>query len=330
MRKLLHFSDKIALAACVLLFLASALWATMSFRRIERIAELNPTLGIAPAMLASADVQVPDIARVYWPEPAVQSRGADWLYDVFTPPVLYYDPTTREFTVKRPEVNVAVAAPPKHRLRSSWSRCGRNRIVSSSVATWATTGDYIAQFEIVETGAVVLGRTGFVCPENKGHFTVRSFEVRRVTTSSSESMPVIESIGFATILDGRTGREITLTTRERLMLPRLQCELRTRAYPPEVHALREGMKITVNGYDYLIVQLSLNPAQAVVSRRPPNSIGGAETRTLVPIGGTAAAPGDGASAGSGHRDISIDSPQVSLFPKVPLKLFVDPVRQFIR
>jgi hypothetical protein len=324
MRRLLHYADKLALVVCLLLFLASAVWATMSFRRLDEIAELNPTLGVAPARHTPAELQMPDIARVYWPEPTNQSRGPDWLYDVFTPPVLYYDPITREFTVTRPELGVAAATTVETPFEVELVSVRQEPYRIQLVGYARNDAEFLAQFEIVELGAVVLGRAGAVYPENKGHFTVRSFDVRRVTTSSDESMPVVESIGVATILDGRIGREVTLTTRERLMLPRLQCVLRTRAYPPEEHALREGMKITVNGYDYLIQQLSLNPAQAVVSRRPSNSLGDAERRTLVPVGGTAAAPG------SGHHDNSIDSLQVSLFPRDPLKLLVDPVRQYSR
>lgn len=311
MRRLLQYADKLALVGCVLLFLASAVWAALRFQRLEEIAEVNPAMGIAAAKHEPSPVQLPTIAQVAWPEPTNQSRGSEWIYDVFTPPVLYYDPRTREFTVTRPNLNVAVAAPNETPFEVELISVRQEPYRIQLVGYAGNDTEYIAHFEIVDTRAVVLGRPGAVYPENKGDFTVRSFEVRRVTSSSHESMPVVESIGFATILDGRTGREVTLTTRERLMLPRLQCVLRTRVFPTEEHALREGMKITVNGYDYLIVQLSLNPAQAVVSRRPPNSLGGAETRTLVPVGDTAAAPRGGSAAGP--RDNSIDSPRVSLF-----------------
>jgi len=325
MRRLLQYLDKIALVACVLLFLGSAVWAAMSFRQVDEIGRMSATGGVTPAKHEPHLAQTPTIAQVSWPEPPPQSKGKDWIYDAFTPPVLYYDPGTRQFTVTPPILNdvkpVVAETPFEVELVSVHQEPYRVQLVGYA----GNESDYIAHLEVIDTGAVVLGRPGKVFPEAQGNFTVRAFEVRRVTTSSNESMPVVENVGFATILDGRTGREVTLTTRERLMLPRLQCVLRTRVYPAEEHPLREGMKVSVNGYDYTVMQLSLNPAQAVVSRKRPNEFVG-ETRTLIPVGES---PMSGHAAVSpGQRDNSIDSPLVSLFSNLPHKPFVERPRLF--
>jgi hypothetical protein len=103
-------------------------------------------------------------------------------------------------------------------------------------------------------------------------------------------MPVVESVAVAVIIDNRTGREETLTNRERKMLPRLQAVLRLRTNPPQDQIVREGMSVEVNGYSYLVTQLSLSPQQAVVSRRAQGSLGASETRTLVPVPGAAVSP----------------------------------------
>lgn len=311
MRRLLHYLDKVALVACVLLFFGSALWAMWSFRKLEAIAALNPAVGLASARYEAHTAQTPTLAQVSWPEPSAQSRGRDWVYDTFTPPVIYFNPDTKEFTVTPPVATgpaiAIVETPFEIELVAVRQEPYRLQLVGYA----GNETDYIAHIEIVDTGAVILARPGAAYPEAKGSFTLRSFDVRRVTTNSSESMPVVENLGFAVVLDGRTGREVTLTTRERLMLPRLQCVVRTRTYPVEEQVLREGMKITVNGYDYLIVQLSLNPAQAVVSRRDGKSLTG-ENRTLYPVPGTAGNPG--ALTAPVGPDNSIDLRSVSLFP----------------
>jgi hypothetical protein len=110
-------------------------------------------------------------------------------------------------------------------------------------------------------------------------------------------MPVVETVAVAVIIDDRTGREETLTNFERKMLPRLQAVLRLRTNPPREQVVREGMSVEVNGYNYLVTQLSLSPQQAVVSRRSPGSLGAAETRTLIPIPGGVLPPGSAAGAG---------------------------------
>lgn len=285
MKRLLHHLDKIALVLCVLLFLASAVWATMGFRTLDAIAALNPSMGGASARYESHSAQTPTIAQVSWPDPPAQSRGHDWVYDVFTPPVIYFNPDTKEFTVTPPVFAAPIVAATETPFEVELVAVKQEPYRLQLVGYAGNDTDYIAHIEIVETGAVILARAGAVYPEAKGNFTLKSFEVRRVTTNTTESMPVVENIGFAVVLDGRTGREVTLTTRERLMLPRLQCVLRTRTSPIEEQTVREGMKVTVDGLDYLVVQLSLNPAYAVVSRRDGKSLTG-ETQTLYPVAGS--------------------------------------------
>ncbi len=312
MRRLLHHADKIGLVACVLLFLASALWAAMRLRHIEDIAGLNAAGGISSARYEPQPVPMPTIPPVFWPEPPAQSAPRRWVYDAFTPPVIYFNPQTREFTVTRPEMKLPVVDTTEAPFEVELVRVRQEPYRIQLVGYAGNDADYIAHIQIVDTGEVVLARPGANYGEAKGDFTLRSFDVRRVTTNSSDSMPVVETVGFATVLDGRTGREVTLTTHERLMLPHLQCVLRTRVYPPEEHVLREGMKITVNGYEYLVVQLSLHPAQAVVSRRDPRNLVG-ENRTLFPVASDGSRANPAPSSMSDERDNSIDSPRVSLF-----------------
>jgi len=285
MRRLLHYLDKIVLALCVMLLLASAVWAAMSFKKIEDVAALNATGFSTPATYEAHPVQMPQIALVSWPEPPAQSPPRRWIYDTFSPPVIYFNPANREFTVTPPEMQVrevaAVETPFEVELVAVQQEQYRIQLTGYA----GSNGDYTAWLEVADTGKTELGRPGRVFDETKGNFTVKSFEVKRVTTNSNDSMPTVEDVGFAVILDGRSGREITLSTRERLMLARLQCVLRSRTYPPEQFTLREGMKCTVNGYDYLVLNLTINPAQATVSRSDPNSLVG-EKRTLFPVGQT--------------------------------------------
>jgi len=310
MRRLLLYLDKIALVACVLLFLGIAVWAALRFRQVDEIGRMAAASVGSPAKHEPQFAQTPTIAQVSWPEPAAQSQGREWVFDTFTPPVLYYDPVQKTFTVTPPVVRevapVVAETPFEVELVSVRQEPYRIQLKGYS----GTEAAYTAHLEVIDTGETVLGRPGQVFPEARGNFAVRSFEVRRITTTSEGSMPVVENVAFAVILDSRTGREVTLTNREPLMLPRLQCVLRTRVFPAEEHALREGMKITVNGYDYTVMQLSMNPAQAVVSRKKPSEFVG-ETRTLIPVGESPMARL--APVSPGQRDNSIDSPVVSLF-----------------
>jgi hypothetical protein len=231
---------------------------------------------------------MPTIQTVSWPDAPAQSRGRDWIYDLFTPPVIYYNPDTKQFTVTPPVVKAPVVASDDAPFEVDLVRVQQEPYRIQLVGYVGSDDSLIATFEMVETRETLIGRPGKAFPQQE--FSLESLEVRRMTTSSSDSMPVVESVAVAVIIDNRTGREETLTNRERKMLPRLQAVLRLRTNPPQDQIVREGMSVEVNGYSYLVTQLSLSPQQAVVSRRAQGSLGASETRTLVPVPGAAVSP----------------------------------------
>lgn len=42
------------------------------------------------------------VEKAVWPEPPSQTGGEDWLFEVFTPPVIYFDEATRSFRLTPP------------------------------------------------------------------------------------------------------------------------------------------------------------------------------------------------------------------------------------
>ncbi len=288
MRAILRHYDKVLLGLGVLVFLLTGAFGTLRLRKLDEIASRNPAAGIEPARYEVEKAFVPAIETVSWGEAPTQSRGAEWRYDVFTPPVIYYNPTTGSFTVT-PPVNaepVAVArndAPYDIELMAVRQEPYRVQLVGYVGAP----DNPIATFEIVDTGETVIGRPGKVF--EKQEFTLRSLDLRRITTPAGEGMPVIENVAVAVIIDERTGREEVLTNRERKMMPRLQATFRLNVYPGETRLIREGSTIEVNGQVYLVTQLSLHPPQAVVSRRSRDALGPSESRVLMPATGGAGA-----------------------------------------
>jgi hypothetical protein len=140
---------------------------------------------------------------------------------------------------------------------------------------------YLATLQFLEAGGhTETGRAGQAFEEQE--LTLLSLQVSRRTITSPDSMPVVESVAVAVIIDHRTGQEETLTNRESKMLPKLQAVVRLRTLPPEEIFVREGETFEVNGYSYLVTQLALAPKQAVISR---GSLGTSETRTLIPLPG---------------------------------------------
>jgi hypothetical protein len=289
MARLLKHIDKVLLAICVVAFLASAALAPRSFHQLDTIAATNPAVGITPAKYEPQPAQVPPFGTIVWDNPQPQSRGREWYYDVFTPPVIYYNKQTAEFTVTPPTVSEVAQTNVDEPFDVDLLKVRQEPYRIQLRGSVGGKGTYLATFMLEDTGETVVGPEGRVF-EAAG-FTLRSLDVRKVTTNPRNSMPVVETVTFATILDNRTGREVTLNDHEPLMLSRFQAVLRLRTNPPENRIVREGSSVEVNGHSYLVIQLSINPQQAVISRRASDSLGAAETRTLTPIaeGGQATA-----------------------------------------
>lgn len=290
MNRLIKHADKILLAICAVVFFAMAARSFLRLSKLDEIASRNPVAGIVSKPYQSERATMPTIGTVSWPDAPAQSRGSDWVYDLFTPPVIYYNPQTQQFTVTPPVINAPVVASDDAPFEIDLVAVRQEPYRIQLVGYVGTDESYIATFEVADAGLeTVIGRVGRVFDQQG--FRLQSLDVRRITTNSSDSMPVVETVAVAVIVDDRTGREETLTNRERKMLPRLQAVLRARTNPPLEQVVREGMSVEVNGYNYLVTQLSLSPQQAVVSRRSPGSLGAAETRTLIPIPGAVPPPG---------------------------------------
>lgn len=296
MRPLLRHYDRLLLALGVLVFLGTAAIGTTQFKKLDDIAARNPAAGIEPARYELERASVPALTAVSWDEAPAQSRGREWLYDVFTPPVIYYNPRTSSFTVTPPENYAPVAAPTSDAPYDIELLAVRQEPYRIQLVGYVGASDNpIATFEIVDTGETVVGRPGRRFERQE--FTLQSFDVRRVTTPAGEGMPVVENVAVAVVIDERSGREEILTNRERKMLPRLQATFRIKTFPGETRTVREGATIEAGGQVYLVTQLSLHPPQAVVSRRSRDALGPSESRTLQPPAGPEAQSAPRASSG---------------------------------
>jgi len=285
MRPLTRHYDKVLLGLGVLVFLAAGGLGAMRLRKLDEIAARNPAGGIEPARYEIEKAVVPTIEMVVWNEAPAQSRGSEWRYDVFTPPVIYYNDQTRTFSVTPPTNTRPVASAPSDTPYDIELVSVRQEPYRIQLVGYVGASDNpIATFAIADSGETVVGRPGRRF--EKHQFSVKSFKIDRQTTPVGEGMPVVENVAVAVILDEETGREEILTNRETKMLPRLQATFRVNVYPGETVKVREGATIQANGQAYLVTQLSLLPPQAVVSRRSRDALGASETRTL-----TVAAPG---------------------------------------
>jgi len=141
-----------------------------------------------------------------WLAPRAQPRGADWIYDMFTPPEIFYDADTLQFAVSSPSDLAVVpgsesgAAPPApFRLQLLGYVGGAGR--------------YLGTFENQLTGEVFLARAGQ--PVRALGLEITDFTVARQPVRLADNLESNQWIATAVVRDEQTGSGITLRAGER-------------------------------------------------------------------------------------------------------------------
>ena len=189
--------EKIAFGVGAVAFAAALIWGVLTFTRSPKI------------LLAGVNTEVLDLERphsgaqfeeVEWRKPLSQG-GPNWIFDIFTPPVIYYDEATGSFTVTPPFQKVTEMAD-AFELRLLGIRREPYRFQLVSYA--GSPGQYVITLENLETGKDVFCVPGETLAEH--HIRVDRFvESREVPAALGEgSTEVFDLVGQATITDLRT------------------------------------------------------------------------------------------------------------------------------
>ena len=145
-------------------------------------------------------------AAVEWSQPRPQG-GPNWIFDIFTPPVIYYNEETETFTVTPPfpgaegveevfELQLVQVQPVPYRFQ----------LVSYA----GSAGNYVLTLEDLDSG-----RDVFCSPKeqlSEYGLEVISFSENRVVASSSRegTTEAFDLVGEAIVKDQRTGRQYLL------------------------------------------------------------------------------------------------------------------------
>ena len=198
----------------------------------------------------------PEPKPARWTAPPSQSHGAEWIYEVFTPPAIYYDPALRFFGATPPggrPVTLELAEVRTHPYRLQL------------IGYVGAAGGYQGAFANELTGATMLARAGTRFP-GLG-ITVRRFEVRKICRPDPAGRSLLETEATAVVLDEQTGKEIVLTSLERCYTgaPSAMLVIAGGSGAGLAHELHEGESFAGGGGVYHLDKLGLCPPGAVVS-----------------------------------------------------------------
>ncbi|MDQ8180040.1 hypothetical protein [Pelagicoccus sp. SDUM812005] len=263
--KLSELLDKLVLLLAMLLFTWVGVTAIFEVRKLDTIAgQSRPMLSELKVNAPLYEAKAPQVENVIWKPAESQSRGDEWVFDVFTPPVIYYDPGSREFAVTPPSIQ------PVDTRDNEWASFDlellevRLRPYKLQLVGYAgEKGSYVAYFENTATGAILLLREGQEDAELGVRLT--SFQEQQVEIASETGTPIVQSVGVARIADYASGQQMSLTNMETKMFSDL--EAKVRLLPAGIIRYVEvGSRLELESGDYLIEDLSAQPQEAMITK----------------------------------------------------------------
>jgi len=270
--------EKVYLVAAAGVFLASAaVCGTMAWRHATAPQASVAVVELAEAPYAATVTEAEVIKTDTWVPPSAQTRGRDWIYDTFSPPEIFYNARSKHFTVKPPTalsedgtveeafgVELASVRPEPFRLQL--------------IGYVGSEGGERGTFENLVSGEVFLAGAGRRVP--KLGVTIKSLTVRSVEVKIPDSMSTRQRVASAVVVDDKTGREITITHRERAFTGGLSAFV-AQTGETATREVRAGESFTVGDVTYRVESIKLSPPGIEITKESP-TLSQPDRRTLTP------------------------------------------------
>jgi hypothetical protein len=269
--------EKILFGAALALAAASgALFGGLAWRNTRLPQGPVASAQMPAAAYAATVADAPTVKTRPWNPPVAQSRGRDWIYDMFTPPEIFYNPRSQLFTVKPPPSGTDEAPEEAFGLELIGVRPEPFRL--QLIGYVGSEGNWSGTFQNLVSGEVFLAAAGRRVADLA--LTIRRLEVRNESVALAESMTTRQRVATAVVHDERTGRDLTLTHRERQFTGGLTALV---AAPGETAAreLRQGETVKLGEASYHIEKIQLAPPRIDVTKESPSLIQ-PDRRTLAP------------------------------------------------
>ena len=283
--------DKLLLGLAAVAVSASCTWWWQQQGDLRRLHALPVTAQLAGSLYELVDLKLPETKAAVWPKASAQSHGKGWLYEVFTPPVIYYNTLARSFTVRPPLYQTESSAPFGLELLAVKPEQFRLQLVGY----FGAPGDYRAAFTSPNLPGTLLARAGRHF-ENLG-LTLKSFAVKKILVEHNDARLVYDVAAFAVLADEQTGAEVLLDSRARKFTDTPLAMLRPLTGGNQPRTVHEGDNFSDENSSYCIERIQLDPPEVVVTRTTPGQVR-PETKVLHLTAGQTPA---GQQAGTGLR-----------------------------
>ncbi len=244
--------------------LAVSLGISWSLRADVRRIKLVPvTLHLAKADDRPALLSVAVKPEEPWATPPAQSAGKEWIYEVFTPPVVFYDRQAARFSVT-----------PAGALRGddrefAFQLVGvRRELFRVQLSGYAgAPGSYTAIFTRPHNPAVLLVRAGERLKEVG--LVLQHFAIEKRTTVEHDHRPGFEIVAVAELQDERSGTITVLDSVARKFDEALVATVHLSDSPGATREVRERDLFSNGGCAYRVSHIQCDPAEIIITREPP-------------------------------------------------------------
>ncbi|MFZ9747293.1 MAG: hypothetical protein ACO3G4_11750 [Opitutaceae bacterium] len=270
-------SEKIYFGLALLVVAGSAAgFGTLVLRQEHADAIPLPSAQLSEEPYAPKAVAVAPVKVEAWAAPAPQSRGREWVYDAFSPPEIYYNSRSRQFSVKPPASLVEGDAAEPFGLELVAVRPEPFRL--QLIGYVGGTGNWRGTFHNARTGEVFLAAAGRRLPALG--LTIRSLDVGTQPVAVAESMTTRQRVASALVRDEQAGRDVLLTHRERVYTGTLFAFV---AAPGEsaTREVRAGDSFKLGEATYRIEKIEATPPTVEVVKEA-GSLSQPDRRILLP------------------------------------------------
>ncbi|MBW8782745.1 MAG: hypothetical protein JF599_12790 [Verrucomicrobia bacterium] len=257
--------DKVLFGFALLVLLAAAGWVALQQSKLASLRQIPAPRG-ANSVYVPAGIDAPQVSTKTWPSPPPQTRGPEWIYDVFTPPEIYYNAATQEFSVT-PPISPKTEASKEPPFGLELVQVKQDVFRLQLVGYVGTAGDYRGTFENTVTGDTFLARAGKKLPALG--LTIRSFDVKRNRIESKESMPIYDTVATAVVVDDKTGDEVVLTNKIRRIKGSPIAILKATDVEKPFEQ-KAGTSFTVGTVEYTVKSVQADPPSAEIVKSSPD------------------------------------------------------------
>lgn len=203
--------DGLVVAGAAVLFGGAVAWMALNESEIRSTAKAAPGMNEAGQWDARLIATKAEDSRMQWSDPALGAADDAWVFDVFTPPVIFYDRVTGRFSVSPPELTAPLQADVMNQpFGVSLVRVVREPFRLQLVGYSGTPEAPLGIFANQVTGAGIVGRVGDKF-DSLG-LDIRSLAVRREDSIMPFSMPLREIVAVAEVWDEREQKQTRLSS----------------------------------------------------------------------------------------------------------------------